>query len=461
MSEAYDVAIIGGGPGGYVAAIRAAQLGLKTVCVEKRKTLGGTCLNVGCIPSKALLDSSHHYAFCRDSAENHGIKLKQVSLDFPTLMKRKDEVVKGLTEGVAHLLKKHKVEWCLGEAQLVSPHKIAVDGQELEAKQIVIATGSEPIALPFLPFDEKRVLSSTGALALEKIPQKLLVIGAGVIGVELASVYQRLKSEVTVLEMLDVICPAMDPAISKALLQSLQKQGIAFHLGVKVTSAKVTPKQVTLTFEREGKTEEQSADAVLVAVGRRPYTQGLGLKEIGIQVDKRGFIEVDASFRTAIPSIYAIGDVIEGAMLAHRASEEGVAVAELLAGQQPRVNYMAIPNVIYTHPEAAAVGLTEPEAREAGLDVHCGIFPMRANARARTAGESEGFVKVIGERANGRLLGLHILSPHASEMIGEGAVALENKMSVEQLAKISHAHPTLSESIKEACLHWLGHSLHI
>lgn len=461
----YDLVVIGSGPGGYVAAVRAAQLGFKTACIEKDKTLGGTCLNVGCIPSKALLSTSEHYEWILKESASHGIDAKEVSYSLEKMMQRKNQVVKGLTDSVAILFKKYGISSIQGTARLTSSHLIEVDGPEgkqvVEAANIILATGSEPTPLPFLPFDEKSVLSSTGALSLERVPQKLLVIGAGVIGVELASVYNRLGSKVILIEMLDTICPAMDHAISRMLLQTLKKQGLEFHLGAKVLKAEKGKKEVTLTVEENGQQVDYVADAVLVAVGRRPYTTGLNLKEFGVDVTAKGFVVVDGNFRTSIPHIYAIGDIIEGPMLAHRASEEGIAAAEIIAGQKPHINYLAIPNVIYTHPEAAAVGMTETEARAAGLQLKVGQCQFRANARARCTGDVDGVVKVIGESSTGRLVGMHILGSAASEMIGEGVIAMERKATLEELGRASHAHPTLSESIKEACLQALGKSIHI
>ena len=442
----YDLAVIGAGPAGYVAAIRAAQLGLKAVCIDPRDTLGGTCLNVGCIPSKSLLHSTMHYEFLQKQAKHHGIFADRLSIDFSRLMTRKNEVVSSLVTGIAGLFKRHGIAWVQGSASFCSPHELAVDNAIIQAKNILIATGSEPSALPFLPFDETRIVSSTGLLRLEKAPKRLLVIGAGVIGVELASVYRRLGVETMIVERLEQICPAMDIDISKALLKSLKKQGIAFHLGVKVDQEKVK------SFD---------ADVVLVAVGRRPFTHGLGLEKIGIQTDKRGFIPVGKDFRTLHSHIYAVGDVIEGIMLAHKASEEGVAAVEIIAGHQPRVNYMAMPNVIYTDPEVAAVGMTEREAKEAGLDVMTGSYMFRGNPRARCASEEEGLVKVIGDRRSGRLLGMHIMSSPASEMIGEGVIAMDASWTIEQLANASHAHPTYCEAIKEAALNCLERAIHL
>lgn len=461
MANRYDVVVVGGGPGGYVAAVRSAQLGLKTACVDKGSTLGGTCLNVGCIPSKALLHSSLQYDFLLKHAKEHGMSCEAPHFDFGQMMTRKDGIVTGLVQSVEALLKKHKIDWLHGTGKVVGPNSIRIGEETFEAGNIILATGSESIALPFLPFDEKKVVSSTGALSLQKVPEKLIVVGAGVIGVELASVYNRLGSQVTVVEMLDSICPAMDHTISRTLLTSLKKQGITFHLAVKVVEGAVTDQGVNLGIEIEGKKETFTADVVLVAVGRRPYTKGLGLHEIGVAVSNRGFVTVDGLFRTSIPSIYAIGDLVEGVMLAHRASDEGIAVAEIIAGQRPSINYMAIPNVIYTHPEVAAVGLTEKEAKEAGMEVMVGSSLIRGNARARCVGDTDGVVKVVGDKRSGRVVGLHIACANASEMIGEGVMAIVKRLTVEEVANASHAHPTLSEAIKEACQQVLGRAIHV
>ncbi|MBX7065705.1 MAG: dihydrolipoyl dehydrogenase [Parachlamydiales bacterium] len=435
----YDVVVIGSGPGGYVAAIRAAQLGLKTACIEKSKTLGGTCLNVGCIPSKVLLHDSEH------------------SNDFAKMMQRKTKVVSGFTGGVEFLFKKNKVDWIQGAAKLKSPTSISVNGQNIEAKNIILATGSEPVSLPFLPFDEKKILSSTGALALSSVPKKMLVVGAGVIGVELGSVYKRLGSEVVFIEFLDRICPAFDLSLSKALLKSLTNQGMVFHLSHKVMKADGT----TLTVQGPTGESQFTGDVILVAVGRKPYSSGLGLEEIGIQKDAKGFVQIDGSLRTTQPNIFAIGDLVDGPMLAHKASEEGIAAAEIIAGHHPVINYIAIPNVAYTHPEVAAVGLTEEEIKTRGLSYKVSQFPFKANSRARCIDDEEGFIKILAETNSRRILGVHMIGPNASELIAEATIAIQLKATADQLADTCFAHPTLSEALKEASLGLFRAPIHI
>lgn len=441
----YDVVVIGSGPGGYVAAIRAAQLGLKTACIEKYAALGGTCLNVGCIPSKALLHSSQLYEEI-SHLESHGISASP-TLNFPKMMERKEGVVTSFGEGIDGLFKKNGVERILGHATFKDPNTLLVEGKEIQAKNFIIATGSKPTELPFLPFDEKQVISSTGALSLKEVPKKLLVIGAGIIGVELGSVYRRLGAEVVFVEAYTTICPTLDLDLSKELLKILKKQGLTFHLSAKVSSAENGPDGVKLTLE-SGETLEGSH--CLVAVGRRPYTENLGLDAIQISLNK-GKIPVDANFRTAHPHIYAIGDVIDGPMLAHKASEEGVAVSEIIAGHAPCLNYLSIPSVVYTNPEVASVGLTEAEAIERGFSLTKGKFPFKANSRARCMADDGGFVKLLCDHA-GRLLGAHIIGPHAGELIAEVGLAIEGRVSIATIASMPHAHPTLSEALKEAAL---------
>ncbi|MDE3045386.1 MAG: dihydrolipoyl dehydrogenase [Verrucomicrobiota bacterium] len=451
----YDLAVIGSGPGGYVAAIRAAQLGLKVACIEKGK-LGGTCLNVGCIPSKALLHSSELYWKLSAEYAAHGIHCENSTFDFRQMMSRKNLIISSFTKGIESLFGKNKVDWIQGVAKLQTPNTLTIGNKTLEAKHILLATGSEPIALPFLPFDEKRILSSTGALALEKVPKKLLLIGAGIIGVELGSVYRRLGSEVVCIEFLGQICPAFDNSLSKALQKSLTAQGIAFHLSHKVTAAS----GLTLTATGPAGETQFTGDAILVAIGRRPYTQNLGLENVGLTTDSKGFIPIDSTFRTAQPNIFAIGDLVGGPMLAHKASEEGVAVAELLAGHRPTVDYASIPNVAYTFPEVAAVGFTEEELKAKNIPYKAGQFPFKANSRARCTGEDEGFVKLLAAPSSQKLLGAHIFGPHASELIAEAALAIRLRATVAQIISTPHAHPTLSEALKEAALAVFDKSIH-
>lgn len=431
--------VIGSGPGGYVAAIRAAQLGLKTACIEKNETLGGTCLNVGCIPSKVLLHDSEH------------------SSDFAKMMQRKGEVVLGFTQGVEFLFKKNKIDRIQGKGTLKTPNTLSVNGQNIEAKNIILATGSEAVPLPFLPFDEKKILSSTGALALKEVPKKMLIVGAGIIGVELGSVYQRLGSKVIFVEFLDRICAGFDSALSKALLKSLTQQGMTFHLSHKVIKAEGT----TLTVQGQSNEMELQADIVLVAVGRRPFSEGLGLDALGIQKDSKGFVQIDGAFRTSQPNIFAIGDLVDGPMLAHKASEEGVAVAEFIAGHASTIDYAYIPNVAYTHPEVAAVGLTEEEVKARGLTYKVSQFPFKANSRARCIDDTEGFVKIIAEEKSRRIIGVHMIGPNASELIAEAAIAMKLKATADALADTCFAHPTLSEALKEASLGLFKAPIHI
>lgn len=463
--ESFDLVIIGSGPGGYVAAIRAAQLQLKVACVEKSSTLGGTCLNVGCIPSKALLHSSEYYDKINKHGKEHGIICESLAIDLAQMMSRKNKVVDTLVKGVDGLFKKNHVTRFFGKASLVEPHVVEIQGENvtrIEAKNVLIATGSEPISLPFLPIDEKRILSSTGALSLKEIPKKMLVVGAGVIGLELGSVFSRLGSEVTFVELLDRVCPVFDRGISKALLSIFQKQGLHFHLSTKVSAGTATESAVTLTIQdANSQSHSLAADVVLVAIGRRPYTDGLGLDKLGIIQDSKGFILIDKEFRTNIPHIFAIGDVVEGPMLAHKASEEAVAAVELIAGYPAHINYMAIPNVMYTWPEVACVGLTEEEAKNAGLEVKTGQYPFRANPRARCSGDEEGFVKVIAEARTERIIGVHMIGPNVSEVVGEAAMAIEKRATALDLAQLCHAHPTYSEALKEASLGVYQRILHL
>lgn len=466
MIERCQVVVIGSGPGGYVAAIRAAQLGLKTVCVEKDPFLGGTCLNVGCIPSKTLLQISEHYAWIQERASEVGIKLEGLDYDFKTMLKKKEEVIEGFRKGIQGLFKKNGVQLYQGRAKVATDHIVEVHSAEGEMKPIltdyvIVATGSAPTQLPFLPFDEKVVVSSTGALSLKQPPKKLLVIGGGVIGVELASVYRRLGSEVVVIEMLDKICAGMDQEVCTEMERLLTGQGLKIHTSTKVVSAKAKGRGVELEVEKDGKQHSLSGDICLVAVGRKPYTEGLGLEELGVEINHTGHIVVDVNFRCNLRHIFAIGDVIQGPMLAHRASEEGVAVAELLSGLRPHINYMAIPNVIYTHPEAASVGLTQSEAKGFNMHIQVGKFPFKANSRARCIGDDAGFVKVMMEKASKRVVGMHIIGPNAGELIQTGVLAIEKKATVYEMSHAPYAHPTLSEAVKEACLAVEGKPIHM
>jgi dihydrolipoamide dehydrogenase len=459
VADSYDLVVIGAGPGGYVAAIRAAQLGLKVACVEKRASLGGTCLNIGCIPSKALLDSSELYHLAKGRFARHGIRVDKVEIDVPAMLARKDEVVKSLTTGVAGLFKKNKVEPVYGDATLVSPTSVKVKksgGGEvtLEAKHILLATGSAPVALPFMPFDGKVVVSSTEALNFEKVPQHLVGVGGGYIGLELGSVWKRLGAKVTVIEFLPRIVPMADLEIGAALHKSLVKQGLEIQIETKVTGAKVANGKATVTAEtKDGKALSYEADRVLVAVGRKAYIEGLNLEGVGVKFDPRSNkVAVDGHSRTNIPTISAIGDLIDGPMLAHKAEDEGIAVAETLAGKPGHVNYETIPSVIYTWPEMASVGITEEQAKERGIDYRVGKFPFLANGRAKAMDESEGMVKILADAKTDRVLGVHILGPRASDMIAEAVTTMEFAGSSEDIARICHAHPTLAEAVKEAAL---------
>jgi dihydrolipoamide dehydrogenase len=465
MAERYDVIVIGAGPGGYVCAIRAAQLGMKVACIDKRSSLGGTCLNIGCIPSKALLDSSEHYAFTRGRLSRHGVQVADVKLDLAAMMSRKDRVVKGLTDGVAFLFKKNKITPVQGSARLGARGQVHVKGPKeetvLEAKHIILATGSEPAPLPSLAFDGVHVVSSTEALAFDKVPEHLIVVGGGYIGLELGSVWSRLGSKVTVLEFLPKILALNDRETADALQKMLTKQGLTFHLDTKVTAAAVQGGQVIVNAVSSGKEVTFPGDRVLVAVGRRPFTGGLGLKEAGVKMDERsGRVLVNDEFRTNVEGVYAIGDLIAGPMLAHKAEEEGIALAERLAGQKTHVNYETIPSVIYTHPELAAVGLTEEQVKEAGREYRVGRFPFAANGRARCLDEIEGFVKMIADAKTDRLLGVHILGPRASDLIPEAVSVMEFGGSSEDIARTCHAHPTLSEAVREAALAVDGRAIH-
>ncbi len=463
MTNQFDLIVIGGGPGGYVAAIRAAQLGMSVACVEKRGTLGGTCLNVGCIPSKALLNSSHKFEDAREHFASYGIKAK-VELDLPGMLKQKDDAVSSLTKGIEGLFKKNKVTYVQGAAAFSGKNEITVNSKDTyTAKNFIIATGSESMPLPGVEVDEKRIVSSTGALTLSKVPEHMVVVGGGVIGLELGSVWRRLGAKVTVVEFLERIGGAMDAEVAKQFQRALEKQGFAFKLGMKVTGAKQDAKSITLNLEpaKGGAAETLSADVVLVSIGRRPYTQGLNLEAAGLKTDERGRIPVDAHLRTNVSHIYAIGDVIVGPMLAHKAEEEGVAVAETLAGQKGHVNYDVIPGVVYTHPEVANVGKTEEELKAAGVAYKVGKFPMMANSRARSVADAEGFVKILADATTDRVLGVHILAADAGTIIHEACIAMEFGASSEDIARTCHAHPTLNEAVKEAALAVAGRPIHI
>jgi dihydrolipoamide dehydrogenase len=454
----YDLVVIGSGPGGYVCAIRAAQLGMKVAVIEKDKVLGGVCTNVGCIPSKALLESSEFYHLALHDFEQHGITAKQVEFSLDKMMARKAKIVKSSNDGIAFLFKKNKVESHFGYGRVVKPGEVEVSGSEgkkiLQAKNIVLATGSVPVELPFLKYDEKKIVSSTGALALDKVPKNLIVIGGGVIGLELGSVWQRLGSQVTVIEFADRLCPMMDTQSMSFLQKSMAKQGMKFMFKTKVTGSAIKGDQVELEFENMADSSKGkiTGDVALVSTGRKPFSENLGLDELGVQKDKRGFVLVDKHFQTNVPGIYAIGDLIPGPMLAHKSEEEGVAVAEILAGQAGHVNYNTVPSVIYTFPEVASVGLTEEQCKELNIEYSAGAFPFMANGRARALGFTEGQVKIIADKQTDRIIGGHIVGPRASELLGEIVIAMEFGGSAEDLARSFHAHPTLNEVIREAAL---------
>lgn len=458
-TKAFDLVVIGGGPAGYTGAIRASQLGLKVAIVEKRGTLGGTCLNVGCIPSKALLDSSEHFSMASHGEfAAHGVKVSKVELDLKTMMERKDKVVKGLTDGVAFLMKKNKVTYIDGAGTLLTPSSVEVklrDGktEKLEAKKVMLATGSQPVELPFAKFDGKNILSSTEALALDEVPKKLLVIGGGAIGLEMGSVWMRLGSEVTVIEYAPMVCGMSDQGAAKQLLRILEKQGMKFSLSTKVLGVEAGKSGVVVKAEgADGKKMEFVGDKVLVAAGRKPFSEGLGLETLGIKKDARGMVEVDSHFQTNAPGVYAVGDLIRGPMLAHKAEEEGVAVAEIVAGKPGHVNYDTVPSVIYTWPELAAVGQTEEQVKASGKPYRVGQFPFMANGRAKTMGSTDGFVKIIADEKTDRVLGVHIVGPRASDVLAEAVVAMEFGASSEDIARSFHGHPTLSETMREAAL---------
>src|SRR6266480_2229130 len=464
--EKFDVVIIGSGPGGYVAAIRAGQLGLRTAIIEKDKELGGTCLNIGCIPSKALLTSSDHFVFAKKEAEKHGIKIDNVGLDLPKMQQRKEKVVKTLTSGVRALMKTNKVTTFEGLGTITAPGKVSVkssggETQEIETKNIVIATGSVPIELPFAKFDGQRIVSSTEALCFTEAPKKFLVIGAGAIGLELGSVWNRLGSEVTMLEFLPRIAVGFDLELSNLLQRALTAQGIKFHLETKVTGVKVENGGAIASADKANEELTFEADKVLVSVGRKPFSEGLGAEKVGVEFDERKRIKVDKHFRTNVEGIYAIGDVIAGPMLAHKAEDEGIACVEIIAGKSGHINYDAIPGIIYTNPELAGVGITEDQAKEKGMEVRIGKFPFRANGRALANEDVEGLVKFIADAKTDKILGAHILQHAASELIAEPTSVIEFGGSSEDLGRTTHSHPTLSEAVKEAAMAVEKRALHI
>jgi dihydrolipoamide dehydrogenase len=462
-TPSYDLIIIGAGPGGYVCAIRAAQLGMKVAVVEKRSALGGTCLNVGCIPSKALLCASEKYHEAKDELGKMGIKISGVKLDLPGMMGHKNAVVESNTKGIEFLFRKNKIDWLKGEGKVVAAGQVAVAGTVYQTKNIVIATGSDVAVPPGITIDEKRIVSSTGALELSEVPEHLVVIGGGVIGLELGAVWMRLGSKVTVIEYMDRILATMDNELSKEMTKILTKQGMVFKTSTKVTKAEADKKGVTLTIEAAagGASETLKADIVLVAVGRKAYTDGLGLDTVGVARDERGRVKTDSHFQSNVPGIYAIGDVIAGPMLAHKAEDEGVVLAEMLAGQSGHIDYNLIPGVVYTWPEVASVGQTEEQLKAAGVNYKVGKFPFMANGRARAMNCTEGFVKILADAKSDRVLGCHIVGPEAGTLIAEVTSVMEFGGSSEDIARTCHAHPTLEEVVKEAALAVLGRPLHI
>jgi len=450
----YDVAIIGSGPGGYVAAIRFAQLGFKTAIIEKYPTLGGTCLNVGCIPSKALLDSSEHFHKMNHEFAEHGIHVSDAKLDFTKMIARKQNVVDVTCDGVAFLMKKNKIDVLTGTGSFKDKNTILINGKdEIKADKVIIATGSKPVNLPFAKIDKDRVITSTEALKLKEVPKHLVIIGGGIIALEMGSVYLRLGSEVTVIEYEDRLTPGMDGDISKELKRVFSKQGMKFQLSTKVNDVSVKGKTVTVKAEnKKGEAIEFQGDYCLVAVGRKPYTEGLGLEKVGVKMDDRGRIETDGQLQTSVAGIYAIGDVVKGAMLAHKAEEEGVFVAEVIAGQKPHIHYNLIPGVCYTWPEASGVGATEEELKEAKVEYKAGKFPFKALGRARASMDTDGFVKILADKKTDEILGVHIVGARAADLIMEAVVAMEFRASAEDISRMSHPHPTYSEAFKEACM---------
>ncbi len=454
----YDVIVIGSGPGGYVAAIRAAQLGMKTAIIEKYPTLGGTCLNVGCIPSKALLDSSEHFHNAAHTFETHGIKLDNLKVDLPQMIARKNDVVKQNVDGIQFLMKKNKIDVHQGLGSFVDAHTVKVtkdDGTStvIQGKNIIIATGSKPASLPFIKLDKDRIITSTEALNMKEIPKHLIVIGGGVIGMELGSVYGRMGAKVSVVEFMDSLIPTMDRTMGKELQKSLKKIGFEFYLKHKVVAVENQGSEVLVKADNgKGEIVELKGDYVLVSIGRKAYTDGLNAEAAGVKITDRGMVEVDEHLQTSVPHIYAIGDVVKGAMLAHKAEEEGVFVAETIAGQKPHINYLLIPGVVYTWPEVAAVGYTEEQLKEKGIKYKTGKFPFMASGRARASMDTDGLVKVLADASTDEILGVHMIGPRTADMIAEAVVAMEFRASAEDIARMSHAHPTYTEAFKEACL---------
>jgi dihydrolipoamide dehydrogenase len=453
----YDVTVIGSGPGGYVAAIRCAQLGMKTAIIEKYSTLGGTCLNVGCIPSKALLDSSEHFFNAKNHFTEHGIELSSLKVNLKQMIARKNDVVKQTVGGIDFLMKKNKIDVFQGLGSFIDEHHILVKGEKeekkIETENVIIATGSKPANLPFIKLDKKRVITSTEALELKTVPKHMIVIGGGVIGVELGSVYARLGAKVSVVEFLDGLIPTMDKTMGKELQKVLKKNDFDFYLKHKVTAVQAKGANVTVTAENsKGETLELKGDYCLVSIGRKPFTDGLSLEKAGVKVSDRGQVEVDDHLRTNIDNIYAIGDVVKGAMLAHKAEEEGVFVAETIAGQKPHINYLLIPGVVYTWPEVASVGYTEEQLKENGTPYKSGAFPFKASGRARASMDTDGLIKVLAHKETDEILGVHMIGPRAADLIAEAVVAMEFRASAEDISRMSHAHPTFTESFKEACL---------
>ena len=466
--QSFDVIVIGSGPAGYVASIKAAQLGMKVACIDKQADPGGTCLNVGCIPSKVLLNSSQKFYEAKTGFNTHGIYCDGLRFDLSQMMSRKDKIVSNLTQGIQYLFRKNNVIFIQGTATFLSPTSVTImketgDSQTLTASKIVIATGSAPVVLPNVNIDEKVIVTSTGALSLERVPERMVIIGGGYIGLEIGSVWRRLGAQVTVVEYMDTIVPQMDREISAAFLRSLKALGIEFQLGTRVLGIHRQDEGATVIVQPAlgGAEEKLVADVVMLSMGRHPFSEGLGLDRVGIQVDERGVIQINQNFQTNISSIYAIGDVVRGPMLAHKGEEEGVAVAEILAGQKPHINYDAIPAIVYTHPEVATVGKTEEQLKATGVPYRVGKFPFTANSRARVNGETEGFVKVLSHQQTDEVLGIHIIHADAGNMIAEAVIAMEYRASSEDIARICHAHPTVSEAMKEAAMATYSKAIHI